>query len=275
MVADAYEAYVGRWSRRLAPEFVRWLDQPAGGRWLDVGCGTGALTSTVRAAAAPATLVGVDLSDGFLDGARAAVPDTEFHVADAMALPFDDASFDAVVSGLALNFVPDPGRAAAEFVRVVRPGGLVAGYVWDYAEGVEFMRIFWDAARMVDPGAPDEAQRFPICQPGPLRSLWLSVGLDDVQERAIVIPTVFESFDDYWTPFLGGTGAAPAYLMSLPEDRQAEVRDLVRERLATMFGGPISLLARAWAVRGRRPLADTHGDPGWGGPTPVLTTRML
>ncbi len=249
-----YDAYVGRWSRRVAEVFVPWLDRPAGGRWLDVGCGTGALTGTVLALTDPAQVAGVDPSAGFLADARARITDprSSFEVGDARSLPFPDGGFDAVVSGLALNFVPDPGRAVAEFARVAAAGGVVAAYVWDYAEGMAMMRYFWDAAVVVDPAAAeaDEGRRFPLCQPVPLRALWTDAGLGDATVRAIEVPTVFTDFDDYWTPFLGGQGAAPGYLRSLTTEHADALRDLLRARLPSGADGSIPLTARAWAVRG-------------------------
>jgi SAM-dependent methyltransferase len=238
-VAGAYEAYVGRWSRQVAPPFVRWLGISNGRRWLDVGCGTGALTAA--AVAAGGAVCGVDPSRGFVAGRPGVV------VGDARALPFRAARFDAVVSGLALNFVPDPRSALAEFTRVATPGATVAAYVWDYAEGMEMMRLFWDAALEVDPSAPDEGPRFALCRPGPLADLWHAAGLTDVQVEPIEIPTDFPDFDAYWTPFLGGQGAAPAYLMSLPEKARVAVRESLRDRLPAR---DIHLTARTWAVRG-------------------------
>jgi SAM-dependent methyltransferase len=255
-VGDAYEAYVGRWSRRVAEAFLRWLDLPAGGRWLDVGCGTGALTGTVLALADPAAVVGVDPSEGFLADARARIvdPRSTFRVGDARSLPRTDRPFDAVVSGLALNFVPDAHRAVAEFVRVAAPGGVAAAYVWDYAEGMAMMRHLWDAATDLDPAAAelDEGRRFPLCRPEPLRQLWTDAGLDAVTVRAIEVPTVFADFDDFWTPFLGGQGPAPGYVMSLAEDHRRALRDRLRARLPAGPDGSIPLTARAWAVRGTK-----------------------
>lgn len=253
-VADAYEAYVGRWSRLVAKAFLHWLDVPAGRYWLDVGCGTGALTATVLAEAEPAQVLGVDPSEGFLADARARIVDTRatFRAGDAQSLPLPDGRFDAVVSGLALNFVPDPGRATAEFARVATSRGVVAAYVWDYAEGMAMTRYFWDAATELDPVAAelDQARRFPLCRPQPLGTLWTEAGLDDVAVQAIEVPTVFADFGDYWTPFLGGQGAAPGYVMSLPAEGRRALRDLLRIRLPINPNGSISLTARAWAVRG-------------------------
>lgn len=252
---DAYEAYVGRWSRRVAAEFVPWLDVPGGARWVDVGCGTGALTEAVVTLAAPASVVGVDPSDGFLGTARERVPGATFEAGSAAELPVADGAADAVVSGLALNFVPDATAAVAEGVRVAARGAVVAAYVWDYAEGMQLMRHFWAAAADVDPAGADldEGTRFPLCRPEPLRRLWQAAGLADVTVRPIDVPTAFASFDDYWRPFLGGQGAAPGYLATLPRSRQEAIRHAVRVRLPVAADGSIALTARAWAVRGLRP----------------------
>ncbi|GAA2604939.1 class I SAM-dependent methyltransferase [Paractinoplanes durhamensis] len=250
-VGAAYEAYVGRWSRPVAAEFVRWLAVPPGARWLDAGCGTGALTGAIFAAAAPALVVGADMSLGFLREPRAG---TVLN-ADAAALPLAADAFGAVVSGLALNFVPHPEQAVTEFARVAAPGATVASYVWDYADGMQLMRWFWDAARAVDPAAAaeDEAVRFPICNPAGLAAAWTAAGLDDVETRPITVPTVFTDFDDYWQPFLGGQGAAPAYLSRLVPNRRWEIRDLLDARLPRRPDGSIALTATAWAIRGRTP----------------------
>jgi SAM-dependent methyltransferase len=245
---------VGRWSRRIAEVFVPWLDAPAGRRWLDVGCGTGVLTAVVLAVADPAEVIGVDTSEDFLATAGAQITDSRlaFQVGDARSLPLPDNRFESVVSGLALNFVPDTSRAVAEIARVAAPGGYVAAYVWDYAEGMTMMRYFWDAAVTVDPAAAelDEGQRFPLCRPEPIGELWTKAGLDDVTVRAIDVPTVFADFDDYWQPFLGGQGPAPGYAMALTEERRRALRDLLRVRLPARPDGSISLTARAWAVKG-------------------------
>jgi SAM-dependent methyltransferase len=253
-VGDVYEAYIGRWSRAVAEAFVPWLEVPAGGCWLDVGCGTGALTATVLALADPAQVVGVDTAEGFLASARARIADRRvtFHAGDAASLALPDRRFDATVSALALNFVPDPGRAVTEFARVSVTGGVVAAYVWDYAEGMAMLRYFWEAATALDTTAAglDEGRRFPLCRPDPLARLWTQAGLDGVTVEPIEVPTVFADFDDYWQPFLGGQGPAPAYVMSLPEEPRGALRDLLQARLPARPDGSISLTARAWAIRG-------------------------
>lgn len=269
-VGDLYEPYVGRWSRRVARDFVGWLAAPAGLAWLDVGCGTGALTATIAAHAAPARLAGIDSSAGFLDlaGQRLGAA-AELRPGDALDLPFAPAEFDRAVSGLVLNFVPEPARLAAEMARVVRPGGEAALYVWDYAGRMELMRRFWDAAAVVDPGGAelDEGRRFPICRPEPLAALLEESGLAEVQTRAIDVPTIFRDFDDYWTPFLGGQGPAPGYCVSLSEGARTALRERLRETLPTQPDGSIHLTARAWAVRGRKRWRRHAGRAGvspWG-----------
>ncbi len=252
---DAYEPYVGRWSRLVAREFLGWLDQPADLRWLDVGAGTGALSQVICEVASPREVVGIDQSKDYVTYARDRVGDPRscFRVGDAQALPFPSPEFDVAVSGLVLNFVPAQARALAEMRRAVRPGGTVAAYVWDYAGEMQLMRHFWDAAVALDPAAGelDEGRRFPVCKPEPLAALFQQVGLRDVETRAIDVPTVFRDFDDYWTPFLGGQAPAPGYCMSLPEERRLALREHVHAGLPIRPDGSIHLRARAWAVRSR------------------------
>jgi SAM-dependent methyltransferase len=255
-VGAAYERYVGRWSRPVAAEFLAWLGLPVGARWLDVGCGTGALSATILERAEPQSVKGIDQSEGFLAVARERVTDrrASFEKGDATALPVESDSVDCAVSGLVLNFVPQPELSATEMVRVVRPGGAAAAYVWDYAGEMQFMRHFWDAVVALDAAARDldEGRRFPLCQPGPLADLWRRAGLQAVDTRAIDVPTVFKDFDDFWRPFLGGQGPAPTYAMSLPEEKRAALRDRIRAGLPVEADGSIHLVARAWAVRGFR-----------------------
>lgn len=257
-----YEPYVGRWSRLVAGEFLSWLGVPAQSAWLDVGCGTGALTEVILQGAQPRSVTGIDPSAGFIEHARAQVDDPRavFNVADARSLPVALAHFDAAVSGLVLNFVPDPPRGLAEMARAVRPDGCVAAYVWDYAGRMELMRHFWDAAVALDPAALDldEGRRFTLCAPAALTELFRGAGLGKVECRAIDVPTRFRDFDDYWNPFLGGQAPAPGYAMSLSEERRARLRERIRSRLPVAGDGSIDLIARAWAIRGRVPAIRMH-----------------
>jgi SAM-dependent methyltransferase len=252
---NLYEPYVGRWSRLVAKEFFAWVQAPPNLDWLDVGCGTGALTETILKVAEPRSVRGIDPSAGFIEHARAHVTDPRvtFEVADAQSLPVEPARFGAAVSGLVLNFVPKPLLAVREMARAVRHAGVVAAYVWDYAGKMELMRYFWDAAVELDPAAieADEGSRFPLCKPDALIDLFTQAGLREVEARSIDAPTRFRDFDDYWSPFLGGQAPAPAYAMSLREERRAALRERIRAALPIARDGSIDLIARAWAVRGR------------------------
>ncbi len=254
---EAYEAYVGRWSNPVAREFIPWLALKPNLRWVDVGCGTGALTRIILAAADPREVAGVDPSEGFISHARLHTHNSRanFQTGDAQHLPLEDGAFDAVVSGLVLNFVPSPARAASEMARVACPGGTVAAYVWDYAEGMQLMRYFWDAAIALDPAARelDEGLRFPLCRTFALRKLLNDAGFERTEVRIIDVPTEFTDFDDYWSPFLGGQGPAPSYCASLSEERRARLRDRLKATLPTDPDGRIHLTARAFAVRGVKP----------------------
>jgi SAM-dependent methyltransferase len=250
----AYDPFVGRWSQLVAQDFLNWLAIAPQARWADIGCGTGALTRAILADQSPAQVIGIDPSEDYLAYARQQVADeqVQFHLGDAGHLPFQDHAVDVVVAGLALNFVPQPAQALNEFRRVVRPQGTVAAYVWDYAGEMQLMRYFWDAATTLHPEdqAADEGRRFPLCQPERLRDLWQAAGLTNIDTVAIDVPTTFRDFDDYWTPFLGGQGAAPKYCMDLREAARVELREYLRSALPIMPDGSIHLIARAWAVRG-------------------------
>ncbi|MCI0597060.1 MAG: methyltransferase domain-containing protein [candidate division Zixibacteria bacterium] len=253
---EAYEPYVGRWSRLVAREFLRWLNTGPNGRWLDVGCGTGALSQAILETASPKEIAGIDPSEGFIAYAAMKIPDprARFKTGDACELPFESKTFDGVVSGLVLNFVSNVRKAAAEMTRVAKPGGTVAVYVWDYAGQMQLMRHFWDAAVELNPSARelDEGKRFPICNPDALSELFQKAGLKAVETKAIDIPTPFHDFGDFWQPFLGGQGPAPMYAMSLSEEKRAALRETIRARLPIQPDGSIHLIARAWAVRGSR-----------------------
>lgn len=254
---SAYEAYVGRWSRQVAGEFVHWLGVEPNSLWIDVGCGTGALSETIFVEhSGNAHILGIDPSRDFVAAAVGwtTTGRNDFAMGTGVNLPVCTGVADAAVSGLVLNFVPDPALMVKEIARVVHPGGTVALYVWDYAGEMQMMRYFWDAAVGLDPVARryDEGTRFTVCNPGRLRELFDGAGLMDVGTQAIDIETPFESFDDYWSPFTAGTGTAPGYVASLDEQDRIALRERLRESLPAGPDGGIKLIARAWAVRGRR-----------------------
>ncbi len=250
-----YDRWMGRWSRLLADEFLQWLNLPAKLRWLDVCCGSGVLSEAIVERFAPRRIVGVDVSLQQIEFARAhrASPSVSFQVGDAMALPFEAASFDAIVCGLGLNYLPDPKNALHGMRRVADRGGVIAIYVWDYAEGTRFLREFWDAATAVDPEAAvyDQAHRFGLCNPESLGELFDSAGLERVTVQALDIITRFVNFDDYWQPLLAGQGSAPNYLMSRDAATQVAIRERLRHALPADEAGIIELPARGWAVSGR------------------------
>ena len=245
---------MGRWSRRLASRFVSWLRIPGGVHWLDVGCGTGALTNAICSQASPASVLGCDPAGPFIEYARSHSQDVQasFVVAGAGGLPGRAEGYGSVTSLLALNFFPDPEAAVHEMRSLTATRGTVSACVWDYGGRMEFLRYFWDTVVAADSTALelDEGRRFPICRPGALADSFRAGGLGDVRCEPIEIPTEFASFDDYWRPFLGGTGPAPSYVASLEADRCTTLARKLEQALPRGPGGTIALTARAWAVRG-------------------------
>lgn len=250
----AYERFMGRWSARVAQEFLNWLAVPPDRTWLDVGCGTGALTRLILETAQPREIFAIDASAEFVSHAQRAIndPAVHFKVGQAQSLQLETNSMDAVVCGLVLNFVPQPESAVLEMLRVAKPAGRIGIFVWDYADGMQMLRYFWDAVVELDPAAgdQDEGRRFPVCRPGQLEALARSAGLKKVEAAPIEVRTVFRDFNDYWQPFLGKVGPAPSYAMSLDPEARRKLEDRLRRILPIDQDGSISLLARAWAVKG-------------------------
>jgi SAM-dependent methyltransferase len=255
--ADAYELFMGRWSRHLAPLLVDFAVPGAADSVLDIGSGTGALTAAIVAAKPGARVTGVDPSSEYIAFARARQPSARVRllVGDAQRLELPDGQFDATLSLLVVNFIPDRDRAIREMIRVTRTGGVVAAAVWDYGGEMEMLRSFWDEAVALAPAAEKRDERhMPLCRAGDLAAAWRAHGLRQVEERPLVIRTVFASFDDYWRPFLGGQGPAGAYVASLTEAERERLASRLRSRLAgNGREGAFSLAARAWAVKGVKP----------------------
>jgi SAM-dependent methyltransferase len=250
----AYERFMGRWSRLASAAFVRWLDRPTGGVWIDVGMGTGALAQSILDAARPERVTGIEPSAGMRDAARRRITDPRASVVlgDAATIPLPDGCADTVACSFVLNFVPDAPAALREMRRCVRNDGTVAALVWDYAEGMEFLRHFWAAAVDLDPDARafDEGSRMTVCRPEALRGAFDAAGLQRVRVEGITIETRFDDLRDYWEPFLGGTGTAPAYLATLPAAHQRRLEAELAQRLPVEPDGTVRLNARAWAVAG-------------------------
>jgi SAM-dependent methyltransferase len=255
LAGDAYERYMGRWSRPLAGAFLDWLHPAPGQHWLEIGCGTGALTTAILREGQPRSVVACDPSEAFIEHAREHLTDprVSFVAAGAETVPARDGGFDLAVSGLVLNFLTAPEAIVATVRERLRPGGTVSAYVWDYASGMEFLRVFWDEAAAIDSRAAalDEGARFPLCSPPALVALFRAARLAQVDTGVLEIETPFAGFDDYWSPFLHGTGPAPAFVASLEAPARDELRDRLRRRLPAAPSGEIRLRARAWSVRGR------------------------
>ncbi|HET8653734.1 MAG TPA: class I SAM-dependent methyltransferase [Gaiellaceae bacterium] len=249
--AEVYDRFVGRYSPGLARGMCNLADVRPGQRALDVGCGSGALVLALAAALGEENVAGVDPSEPFVEAARAKVPGARIVVGSAEALPFADGEFDATLSQLVVNFLDDPEAGVREMARVTRPGGVVAGAVWDYGGGMTMLRTFWESAAALDPerAAPHvEQHTMRFSRPEELGDLWRS-SLTGVTVSAVDVEASYEDFDDLWAPFLTGVGPAGAYTESLDADGQAELRDELARRLGSPTG-PFTLSARAWCAVG-------------------------
>ena len=255
--AQAFERFMGRWSRRLAPLLARFAGVRDGDAVLDVGSGTGALAAAVAAMAPSSRIAGVDPAAAYvaLAQSRHGGPCIHFEVGSAQQMPFETARFDRTLALLVLNFIPDVRQALGEMKRVTKPKGTIAAAVWDYGGGMEMLRAFWDEAVALAPASAAKDERnLPLCRRGDLAALWREHGLQDVVEEALTIETRFASFDDFWAPFLERQGPAGAYTASLSVDDREALRLRLHRRLLGM--GPdkaIVMQARAWAVRGTMP----------------------
>jgi ubiquinone/menaquinone biosynthesis C-methylase UbiE len=253
-VAEAYERYMGRWSRQLAPLFVEFVGVRKGESVLDAGCGTGSLSATLARVTGAAKIVGIDPAKGFVENARTHVADPRvtFEPGDAQEPPYSDGSFDRCMALLIVSFIPDAPKAAKEMRRVTKRGGTVATAMWDGSRANELNGCMWNAAIAIDPTVKRPAERREAYNSAEsLSYLWKGAGLTDIEVTDLTMPCQFSSFDDYWLPLTGGQGPSGAYLARLSEDHRAALRERLRQNL---FGnrpdGPFSLRAKAWAVKG-------------------------
>ncbi|MFO1328066.1 MAG: methyltransferase domain-containing protein [Rubrivivax sp.] len=255
--AEAYDRYMGRWSRRLAPLFLAFAGVRDGDRVLDVGSGTGSLALAAADALPASPVLGIDPSASFVDFARrrGTPPRLRFEVGDAQELPCPSSGFDHALALLVLNFVPDHQRAIAEMRRVTRPGGTVGACVWDYGDGMQMLRVFWDAATALDASTAERDERhMKLWRPGQLAAAWAEAGLAEVREETLSIELPFASFDDYWGPFLAGAGPGGAHVARLdPAARDALAARLRRQLLGGRADGAFTLMASARCVRGKVP----------------------
>jgi SAM-dependent methyltransferase len=246
VAADAYEAFMGRYSRGLSPQMADLAGVTRGQRALDVGCGPGILTEELVARLGAEAVAAVDPSESFVGAARERLPDVEVHRAAAEDLPFDDRRFDVALAQLVVHFMTDPVRGIGEMKRVTRPGGVVAACVWDLAGGHAPLSAFWTAARELDPGVDDESQ-MPGARAGHLVELFEAAGLADVQPATLTVSLEHASFDDWWDPYTGGVGPAGGYVARLDEEHRVALRERCRDLLPE---APFTLTSRAWAARG-------------------------
>ena len=250
--ADAYENFMGRWSRLVATKFTHWLSPPSGRKWLDIGCGSGALSEAIIKNCNSAELTAVDQSEGFLQETQRRLGGAvRCLVGDALSLPIESASIHYAVSGLVLNHVSDPLKALAEMKRVTAAGGTAAVYVWDYSGKMEFLNTFWDTAVRLDPQAEalHQGRRYPFATEQGLRELFETTGFEKIESAPLEIDTRFQDFEDYWNPFLGGQGPAATYLMSLDESMRQTLRERLYATLAIHADSSNLMTARAWAVK--------------------------
>jgi SAM-dependent methyltransferase len=259
--ASAYDRYMGRWSRGLAREFVSWLQVAPSASWLEVGCGTGSLTTAICEHGNPASVLACDTAPDFVSYCRERLHFPSLTVVPAApeSLPAGATGHDAVVSSFVLNFLPGPVAALAQMREACVPGGCVGACVWDYSAGMEFLRIFWDAAVALRPEAAPlhEGSRFPLCNPDALHAAFAAAGLRSIEVAPLTVRTTFASFDDYWAPFLNGPGPAPTYVSSLSEADRQRLADRLRTVLSPSGDYPVPLRARAWAAKGLRPTGET------------------
>lgn len=249
---EAYDAFMGRYSRPLAVALADAAGVEAGSSALDVGCGPGALTGELVRRLGAGSVAAFDPSPSFVEVCGARHPGVDVRLGRAEAIPFADRSFDLALSQLVLHFVTEPERAAAELRRVVRPGGTIAACVWDFAEGMAMLRHFWDAAVAVDPSAPDEARTLRFGRQGEIADLLEAAGLVDVGETTLDVTSTYERFDELWSGFLAGIGPAGTYCVSLTDERRAALRDGLHDLLGRPEGA-FTLGARARFARGRVP----------------------
>jgi SAM-dependent methyltransferase len=246
--AEAYQQFMGRYSDRLAPEFAHAARVAAGERVIDVGCGSGALTSVLTEIVGAESVAGVDPSEPFVAEARARVPGADLRVGPAESLPFEEETFDVALSQLVFHFVQDPARAVSEMRRVTRPGGRVTACVWDMTGGMTLIRSYWDAAREAGTTTSDESERFGG-HPGQLAKLWRDAGLRGVVDESLTVSADYRDFDELWQSFVGAAGPVGAHAASLDQQAAAAVAEALHRRLGSPDGG-FTLTARAWCALG-------------------------
>ncbi|MDQ3691546.1 MAG: class I SAM-dependent methyltransferase [Chloroflexota bacterium] len=246
VAAEAYDRFMGRYSRLLSPQLADFAGVRQGQRAVDVGCGPGALTTELVSRLGAASVTAVDPSAPFVEAAGARHPGVKVFRASAEELPFADGAFDVSLAQLVVHFMSDPVAGLAEMRRVTRPGGVIAACVWDLAGGRAPLSPFWKAARGLDPQVADESQ-LAGAREGHLTELFQAAGICEIEATALEVSLEHASFEEWWEPYTGGVGPAGAYVASLSPDQQAKLRDRCR---AVLPAEPFVLTSRAWAARG-------------------------
>ena len=252
--AEIYDRFVGRYSPSLGRAMCKAADVRRGQRALDVGCGSGALVAALADVLGAENVTGMDPSESFVEAARARVRKATIQVGSAESLPFADDEFDATLSQLVVNFLADPEQGVREMSRVTRPGGVVAGCVWDYSGGMTMLRTFWEAAAALNPERATsqmEPHTMRFARPEELAALWRTAGLDEVDVSPIDVEAAYDDFEDLWSPFPSGVGPAGAYAASLDDEARDRLREEFARRLGPPPDSPFTLSARAWCAVGR------------------------
>lgn len=249
---SAYDLFMGRYSIPLAHVFADAVGVERGQTALDVGCGPGALTRVLADRLGADSVCACDPSPPFVEECRARLPGVDVRLGRAEEIPFENDRFDAALAQLVLHFVSDPSKAAVEMTRTVRPAGTVGACVWDFADGMEMLRHFWNAAVAVDPDAPTEARTLRFGRPGEIVELFEAAGLVDIAESQLTVSSTYRDFDELWSSLLEGIGPAGAFVLSLPHDRREQLRQYLYERVGNP-DGPFTLGAVARCAIGRVP----------------------
>lgn len=242
--AEAYTRFMGRFSEPLAAEFAAFLGVTHGQRALDVGCGPGALTSTLVALLGESSVAAVDPSASFIEAIRHQYPGVDSRLAPAEALPFANASFDLALAQLVIHFMADPVAGLSEMRRVTRPGGQVAASVWDCGGSTGPLEPFWNCARHVCGDVDDESNLAGVAE-GALEILFEGAGLRVARSTALSVEVRHDSFEDWWEPFTLGVGPAGQFVAQLAHEDRLELRERC---LSSMGMGPFTTRARAWTV---------------------------
>ena len=247
VAAEAYDRFMGRFSRLLAPQMADLAGVRAGRTVLDVGCGTGMLTAVLVDRLGAANVTGIDPSESFVSAVRERFPGVRIERGSAEALPFDEDAFDASIAQLVVHFMTDPVRGIREMARVTRPGGVVAACVWDHAGGTGPVSLFWKAADDVQPGAVADESDLPGARAGHLVEIFESAGLRSVEGSRLSADLEMATFDTYWEPFNRGVGPAGSYLGK----QDAATRSAIEARARELAGPePFVIPAKAWTARG-------------------------